>query len=409
MTALSETSTGASWLGRFGASEIEIAAELIDQVLLVSRNDFVAGLRELLDELAGQPGDHKQQMALYAERPVKTVFDAIPAYFPNSRHGRAAGAGVPPIIVDPRDQEVGSEGIVAQFITDYCRRNRTIALAHPGPTKMRQAKVREIVIVTDFIGSGNRLIKMLDAFRYVATLRSWRSYGLIHFVVVAYSGTISGITAVRLHKLRPEVRVRMGCPTIANTFHGAQRTQIESLCKAYPIKHSDPLGYEESAALIAFAHGCPNNVPPILHSRASGWIPLFAGRSTSNASDAFPPEGDALVLDQRAKRLLGIREARLTLMSLDQKRWISTMLILSAAEVGLRTTADISSRTHLTFAQVTSLVALANDALWLNETGRLTRLGRNELARLRKRRKQTPALPSGTNNNYYYPTQLRTP
>jgi hypothetical protein len=408
MAFLSEIPIGISWLRQFHDAEYEIAADLIDQVLLVNRDDFVNGLRELLDELAERHGDPTRKLGLYAERPVKKVFGNIPAFFPNSRHGRATGTGVPPIVVDPRDQEVGSEGVVAQFITDYCRSNPSTAVGHPGPTRMRSDKVEEIVILTDFIGSGHRITRMLEAFRYVATLRSWRSYGLIRFVVIAYSGTSEGVAAVRSHKLRPEVWLRTGCPTIGNTFRGAQRSKIEALCKAHPTKHAVPLGYDDTGALIAFAHGCPNNVPPILYSRASGWVPLFAGRSTSKASAAFVPEGDDLILDQRTQSLLGIREARRTLTSFDNKRWISGMLVLAAVEAGFRTPADISARTHLKLAQVNALIALAKDARWLTDTGRLTRLGRNELAHLRRRRKQMPVLPSGA-NNFYYPTQLRAP
>ena len=406
MTALSDTSTGTSWLEQFGGAERETAAEFIDEVLLVSQHDFANGLRELLDELADQCKDSTRKMALYAERPVKKVFGKIPAFFPNSRHGRAKGTGVPPIIVDHRDQEVGSEGVVAQLITDYCRRKPSIALTHPGPTKMRNDNVRKIVILTDFIGSGDRITRMLESFRYVASLRSWRSYGLVRFVVIAYSGTIKGVAAVRSHKLRPEVRIQAGCPTITNTFYGTQRMHMEALCKAHPRRHVDPLGYKDSAVLIAFAHGCPNNVPPILHSRASGWIPLFAGRSTSNVTKAFSSEWDGLILDQRTQRLLKIWEVRGNLMSFDQDSWISTMLILAAAEAGLWTPENISAHTHLRIAQVTSLVELANDVRWLTEAGRLTRLGRKELARLRRRRARMPVLPSDT-NIFYYPTQLR--
>jgi hypothetical protein len=408
MPFLSETSIGSSWLKQFHEAEREIAAELIDQTLLVSRDDFVDGLRDLVDELVRRRSDPARKLALFAERPIKKIFGTIPAFFRNSRHGRARGTGAPPIVVDPRNQEVGSEGIVAQFITDYCRRNPLVAVGHPGPTKMRCDRVGEIVILTDFLGSGNRVRRMLESFRYVATLRSWRSYGLMRFVVIAHSGTSDGVAAVQSHKLRPEVSLRMGCPTISNTFRGAQRSRIEALCNAYPVHHPEPLGYGDIGALIAFAHGCPNNVPPILHSGALGWIPLFKGRSTSDSSAAFLPEGDDLILDQRTQRLLKIRDTRKVLASSDNRRWISAMMLLAAVETGCRTAAEISARTHLNLAEVRELVTLARSALWLTHAGRLTHLGHNELVRLRRRRKQAPVLSTGS-NNFYYPTQLRAP
>jgi len=408
MAVLSETSSAIAWLNRFDVVHRESAVDLIDEVLLVTRDDFFHGLRSLVDDVVGMRSDPARKVALYAERPIKKVFGKVPSFFPNSRHGRATGPGVAPIVVDPRDQEVGSEGVVVQFITDHCRRNRSTSLSHPGPTKMRKDKVGEIVILTDFIGSGKRITRMLESFRYVATLRSWLSYGLIRFIVIAYSGTTEGMTAVCSHKLRPEIKILAGCPTIHNTFYGAKRSKVEALCKTYPTHHSNPLGYENTAALIAFAHGCPNNVPPILRSRASGWVPLFEGRSTSNASSAFFPRGNDDLLDQRTQNLLGIKEARKTLTSLEHRRWISAMLILAAVEVGLRTPEQISSRTHLKINQVTMIVSKAREARWLDDITRLTRLGRYELARLRRRRKNAPVLFS-TSKNFYYPTQLRAP
>lgn len=132
---------------------------------------------------------------------------------------------------------------------------------------MRHDRVRRIVIVTDFIGSGKRVWEMLEAFRSVATLRSWRSYHLLRFHVVAYSGTEDG-----LHGSFQPVETRgttvMGCPTFWNTFSGARRAEVLDLCKRYPPGHRHPYGFSNGGALIAFAHGMPNNAPPILHSRA---------------------------------------------------------------------------------------------------------------------------------------------
>ncbi len=406
MTALSETSVAQAWLEKFDDIDRESAIDLLNEVLLVSRYDFVIGLHSLLDEVLGIQSGSARKVALYAERPIKKVFGNVPSFFPKARRGRAEGTGMPPIVVDPRDQEVGSEGVVANIITDYCRRNRSVSFSHPGPTKMRKDKVRAIVILTDFIGSGQRITTMLESFRYVATLRSWRSYRLIRFVVLAYSGTTEGIGAVRSHKLKPEVRILMGCPTIHNTFTGARRKEVEELCRAHPKGHSEPLGYRGSAALIAFAHGCPNNVPPILHSRKSGWKPLFHGRSTTNSSAAFLPTEDNDLLDQRAHNLLGIREARRALNCYENKDWISAMLILAAARSGLHTMEQISSRTHIEINIVNKIVSLAIKAHWLDDNSRLTRLGNRELARLRRRRRRAPVLANDS-NNFYYPTQLR--
>ena len=106
---------------------------------------------------------------------------------------------------------------------------------------------------------------------------------------------------------------------------------------------------------------------------------LFEGRSTSDIPDAFLPEGHEIAfLDQQVRNLLPIRKARTLLVSYQNSRWVSTMLVLAAAEQGLRSGADISARTHLSLARVSDLVSLAEDARWLTDTGRLTYTGRYE-------------------------------
>ncbi len=403
MQSLSEAEAVQKWLANFGDADQPAALDLINEVMLVSRDDFADGLKSLLDSISGTP-NCGINIALYAERPIKKVFGRIPSFFPQSRRGRAEGNGIPPIVVDPRDQEVGSEGVVANLITDYSRQKGPNYISHPGPDKLRKEKVRVIAIVTDFIGSGKRVLDMLESLGHVATLNSWNSYHLIRFVVLAYSGAADGLKAVRSHKLQPEVLIVMGCPTIQNTFKGKRRTEVERVCKKYPKSNKNPLGFMQSGALIAFSHGCPNNSPPILHSKAAGWKPLFHGRSTSE----LPAELFQLKdFEQRAKNLLGIREARETLSSHKNSEWLSVLKVLSAAESGLRFTDDISAKTRIEVNSVNEILSLTIQALWLDSQNRLTQLGERELARFRKRRKKTPLL-AGDEGKYYYPTQLRT-
>ena len=291
-----------------------MARELIEEILLVSTDQLIAALRNSLEDiLEGQnrsgadPSRHP--IALYAEREMSKDGERVLPFFPSSERGRASGRGVAPII-DVQTPEVGSEGIIANFITSFCRlRSSATALNHPGPDKLRLRKVRAIVVVTDFIGSGNRVFEMLEAFRNVATLRSWQSYGLLKYFVVAYAGTLPGIQLIERSKLRPEVMVAAYCPTIKNTFQGQRRRTVENLCQRYPNGHPTPLGYRNSGALIAFAHMCPNNAPPILHSGRNGWVPLFPGRSTSGVSEFFEPANTPSSV-QRLQKFLKLHDAR---------------------------------------------------------------------------------------------------
>lgn len=384
-----------------------MAARLADAVMLVSYDALYRGLRLLLDEVITNrdEGDQERPIALFAERAVATRDtkdggEEILPFFPGTEEGRATGAGMPPIVVDPTDQEVGSEGAIANFITGYERLHRNRVLSHPGPEALRTRRVSHVVIVTDFIGSGNRVWEMLEAFWRVATVRSWHSYGFVRFAVVAYSGKL-----VRSHRSGPNVLVVHACPTIFTAFVGAKRNAIEALCRAHPHKPRRPFGYGSAGALIAFSHGMPNNAPPILHSNKNGWVPLFINRSALGADMHFPA-ANADALADRARVVLNIRAAERFLNDPARRRWVETMLVLTAVKDGSRTAASASARTRLPLADVEQVLVFTRIARWTSPRNALTVLGQRELRRLRLRRARTIELPT-EELPYYYPSQLR--
>jgi hypothetical protein len=219
MPKLSESDFAQDWLGQFDDDERPVAASLADSILLVGRDELYRGLRRLLDALLAERKDAERPLALYSERKVDAASAVdgaqasytIEPFFPGTEIGRATGPGVAPVLAE--EQEIGSEGAIANFITTYERQHRGAVLNHPGPDTLRDTHACEIVIVTDFIGSGKRVWEMIEAFWRVATIRSWKSYRLLRFAVVAYSGTDPGIAYVRSHRVRPDVRIVQGCPT----------------------------------------------------------------------------------------------------------------------------------------------------------------------------------------------------
>jgi hypothetical protein len=414
---ISRTEFARAWLEQFSEGDREVAARLADAVMLVSHDALYRGLRALLDDLtaARAETDLDRPVALYAERAVDTretkdeefgwVGMEVLPFFPGSDEGRATGSGVPPIQVDPDDQEVGSEGAIANFITSYQRLHGNRVLNHPGPDALRDGRASHIVIVTDFIGSGKRVWEMLEAFWRVATIRSWNSYHRIRFSVVAYSGTEHGLSHVRSHRTKPDVRVVHACPTLGTAFNGAERDAIEALCRAHPSRPRYPFGFGYAGALIAFSHGMPNNAPPILHSARKGWRPLFVNRSAL-AADMHFPATNADALAEQARDVLRIRTARAFLEDPAKRLWVETMLVLTALKDGARSAGTASARTRLPLADVEQILVFTRIAHWTTPRGILTSLGRRELRRLQLRRARTVALPTAE-TPYYYPTQLR--
>ncbi|NJS14084.1 MAG: hypothetical protein HC788_05035 [Sphingopyxis sp.] len=413
---ISQSEFARTWLEQFPGSERGTAVRLADAVMLVGHDALYRGLRTLLDEtLATRPdSDTGRPIALYAEREVETrdaegdygpEYSEVLPFFSGTEKGRAAGPGAAPIVIDPNDQEVGSEGAIANFITGYQRLYRDLVISHPGPDTLRERRASHIVIVTDFIGSGQRVWEMIEAFWRVATIRSWDSYGRIQLAVVAYSGTEAGLDRVRSHRSRPSVRVVHACPTLWSSFGGQEQMDVVTLCRAYPRKHQTPLGYGNGGALIAFGHGMPNNAPPVLHSRKGGWLPLFVNRSALAADQQFPAD-NADALAEWARSMLRLRTAKRFLDDPLKRRWVETMLVLTALLDGARSAAAASARTRLPIADVEQILVFTEIAHWTSPRRTLTALGRRELRRLQLRRARTFVLPS-TEQPYYYPTQLR--
>jgi hypothetical protein len=400
----SESKIAREWLKRFADQERETAAMLLDEVLFVGADEFKRGMTALLTQVMSER-EKGRPVAIYAEREVDWEADAIAPIFSDARTGKAMGDGPPPILFDPKEPEVGSEGLIATLITSFQRLHQDDVLNHPGPELMRDKRVGPIVILTDFIGSGQRVHEMLEAFRAVASLRSWKSYGYVRFYVVAYSGTEEGISLVSSNRLRPKVVTSAGCPILRSAIQRNARAAVYALCEKYPPGNYYPFGYRDSGALIAFEHGVPDNAPPILHEGWGSWGPLFPGRSSIGANVAFP-QSNREELAERAETVLRMQDAARYISDARGRRWIKTMLVLTAIDQGARSVAEISAKTRLRLTRVSELVEFTQIAHWTTARNTLTQLGRAELQRLRKHRARTPVLPK-QGKPFYYPGQLR--
>jgi hypothetical protein len=155
--------------------------------------------------------------------------------------------------------------------------------------------------------------------------------------------------------MTPTVTTVVGCPTVRDAFSGTQLAAVRALCQRYPKGHRSPLGFRESGALIAFAHGMPNNAPPFLHNSSKGWTPLFRGRSTAGADMVFPAGAVETIAD-RVTRLLRIRKARAYLHDPRGRRWITAMTVLAAIEAGAHTPGTVSSTSGLGLAEVENIL-----------------------------------------------------
>jgi hypothetical protein len=176
------------WLSQFNVAYQPRAVELLDSIVRVSADDFRNRLSILITTyILGIDG----HVGLYVERELPTdkksraplPLFAQPEYAPR----RARGHGPTPFV--PESADVGSEGIIAQLVSELCRPRNSRFLNHSGPDTIREKRVRHLLVVTDFIGSGKRAISYLEALWKVHSVRSWWSLNYVTLGVLAYSGT----------------------------------------------------------------------------------------------------------------------------------------------------------------------------------------------------------------------------
>lgn len=409
-----------AWLGQFDPNDQAIAFAMLRAMRLVSGDEFTKGMRtRLLEAAEGVEG----AVALYAEREVLPKSKKVPPdplfVQPEDRPRRAVGKKA--LIVLP-DEDVGSEGLIAQLITELTRQYPEKFVNHPGPNLLRapeKAKgkkrtpaaplIRKFVLVTDLIGSGNQASRYLEAAWRVDTIKGLCSMRAgLSFDVVAFATTVTGADQVKSHAVQPVLRTVCECPTIDTEFQSAEANQIKDLCRrCNPIGAQWALGFENTGALLAFAHGAPNNTPAVLWANnASSWAALFPQRVTAGSREVF---GSAIDADAVSDRLASMRQKRLT-PGVDWSKAppgaLEQYLVLAALSNPPRNVATVARRSGLTLLEVEKYIAEARKYQWTDKELRLTDSGQAQLAAAKHARERI-SVPEPS--PMYYPSSLRAP
>ncbi len=400
------------WLSQFRVADQVLAGELLDSMVLVSSDNFRNRLSDLIQECKSAI---EGPVGLYVERELKLEdgYGRPEPLFSETHDRPRRSIGVGPPATSVTDSDVGSEGVAAQLISELCRLDDASFLNHPGPDDIRSRRVRALFLVTDFVGSGERACTYLDALWRSSSLRSWWSLKLVSLHVVAYSGTPIGLAAVRRHHSRPAIHIVRPCPTIDTEFDRQRSAEIVALCEKYdphgvPSAHS--IGFNGGGALLAYAHGLPDNAPLMLYktNAARSWVPLFPSRVTRDGRQRFK---DELTAEQISRRLKALNEYRLAV----SPRLIEAssggqraVLVLAALRKGPRNEVTIASRTGLTIPEVRAILKEIKKATLVTEDLVVTEAGHRELKHYRGPRSRG-AMAVQHNASPYYPKSLRPP
>ncbi|CAK2597148.1 conserved hypothetical protein [Vibrio crassostreae] len=261
---LSKVQSSQHWLSQFLPEHRSIAAKLLDSLHIVSSEDMRSDLRVLIEDIAR---DRSQKSALLPIRECtgqESIYDT-------------QNPTVSPVL-QSATESLGSEAFISNLYTEFTRaRKRQFMLEKvqvngedkelaPSLSFMKQHKFKNLFLVDDLIGSGDRVVSYIDALFRNKTINSWVSYGYIKVHIVSFMATDEGKRIVsRAIKRRKNVflHVMHRAPSIGDL---SDSKALVSLCKSYADKNTQyPLGYKESAVRVVFTHSAPNNLPSILY------------------------------------------------------------------------------------------------------------------------------------------------
>jgi len=253
---LDDFEPGKAWLEQFPFLEREIGRQLLRSLRLVSHAQFETGVDDVLIQLFKEL--HDQNVALFSvvETPTEEDIDGPPK--------RVAGS---------------SADRVRSMNENLARIYGPRVQAHPTLHSMRAQRMKNVVLVEDFIGTGRRIAKYLrDAME--PTLKSWISYKWTKLWIVSYGGLQTGVNAV-LSKGYGLTKARIRLATPAQKAGQFFTPLMLNFCRVYgnsTQRERISMGYGSGAVGMIFEHGCPNNAPAILWSNGPKYEALFPNR-----------------------------------------------------------------------------------------------------------------------------------
>lgn len=408
---LSETEPAKNWINQFDSKDQAKAELLLNSIKFVSHQEFESFLNTSLCKLA-----KSRKIAVYpiispseneADR-FRLLTGTLNASVRVLRRNKKSTAMVEETKYEKRKQ-YGSEDRVGQILENISRSQSNIEVV-PNIKTLFAQRIKKIVLVDDICGTGTRILNFYKS-EIPKGLKRYISADLFEVYVVVYAKTTMGEGRIR-QKLK---KLSKNPDRFISNFQVKDfDPALEEMCAKYAIKYVDRkgLGYKNSLCNIVFEHGCPNNVPEILHrdgEKEKGikkWNALFPQRSTANneIKEGFGEHS----LGDFSEVLWGFGQNKLALaLCDDNKRWLSSenrQIITLLALVNSRK--EPKSHMLLSNEDFCMLISQAIEAELLiqNENAySVTDLGNLVLNKFRKSKQRTSKIDKEISE--YYPSQ----
>lgn len=293
------------WLAQFDWPERYLAEYLVKKLRYVSFEEMETWLQASLHGLLAEL-DHA-----YGTKQTVAVF---PVTKPTTHQFNEAKE-----LKQPSD----SSGRIAHALKNFERGQpqNTVEIC-PRIESMRDRKVRHIVFVDDYIGTGDRFLKFWKH-EVSPSVKAWCSLGWCKVWILVYAGHRNGFDRLA-HRIRPVLRERIRPGIELQRSFISENANLSAMVKRYGEALSlgrASEGYGKLLSPVVFQHGCPNNAPGLLwRSSVRGkkkWQPLFPGRSVPD--DLYPLFGKDWSSESTADELWMVGHYQLALEFLNRQ------------------------------------------------------------------------------------------
>lgn len=256
---LEATPHAQEWLQQFHVVDRQVARQLLRRLTLVSQSDFDQHIQALVEDiLAKNPSEN------FA---VVIVSEPLPGKFEADKERRVPGS---------------SADRIKHIIENLSRVHGNRVRANPTVDSMRADRIRNVLLVEDFIGSGDRITGYWRE-RAPKSIKSWISYGWTRLWVAAYAVMDEGLYAMRRGLPIDDARVATVIPKKHKKLGLIGPMALVAQKYGERLVGRNWRGYGSGGGLTVFQHGCPNNTPAILWCSKGRFKALFPDRG-------IPPE-----------------------------------------------------------------------------------------------------------------------
>jgi hypothetical protein len=401
---LSENELSIAWLRQFPAQDVHLARLLLDSLKLVSFSEYELAVTKNIQAICSSTSG---SIAIFAAEKRR---------------------------IDPSATTPGSEDRLAHLLKNLERLNPGRILIKPTTENMRTDKVKHVILVDDFICSGQRMDDFWDVLtsspkvdarstkdgvpitsKKRGTLRSWLSFGYCQLWLAGYA--IHEVGLKRLLKAIPYLNKEATKFTLTlkgdASYWPETVTDFLNRVERENTTGRHSFGWGNLLIPLVFQYGCPDNCPELLWKNSLRFTALFPNRAIPG--ELYPcfdghddsGRGPALLLEGGQSRLAlsllddmaeGIRDSRYVALL--------TLLGLVLSGYAVRNIPGIMLRGE---EDVRQLVATAREMALLDDQSKITSFGRDIVARSRGSflrafpKRQTPLEPS----TFYLPMQFQ--